>query len=502
MARKKSGSHRADSPEVRDLIKDNVAVIQSVFGCNKFFMCVFKLLEDDFVYIFPNKLMADYLKTSVKELTGRKASDIPVPAERVRKWVTVFEECREKNTTISEEFLVRSAGGDAWYDSNVSYIEGSADLFFYMAVDITERKRTEEMLRDSEEKFRMVADSANTGILLVQGEEIVYINQALAGIGGYTVDECKGLKYWDMMPPDRREYIRWAGNARQQGWVGPSRSELKLISKNGEDKWLDCYWSVPMLGGKPAVLVICVDITARKRAESEVLKAKAQAELYLDLMGHDINNMNQIAQGFLEMALDTLDLTPAQKDLLEKPLGALQSSSKIIDNVRKLQKAERGEFPSKTVDVCTVLDDLKARYSNVPDRKLTINFEYTHPCYVPVNELIGDIFSNILGNAIKHSDPHKPLIINMGIENVTWDDRDYFRIMIEDNGPGISDELKETLFSRFKRGETRASGKGLGLYIARTLVQSFQGKLWVEDRVHGDYTSGTRFVVLLPVARI
>ena len=82
----------------------------------------------------------------------------------------------------------------------------------------------------------------------------------------------------------------------------------------------------------------------------------------------------------------------------------MQSSSKIIANVRKLQKAERGEFPSKTVDVCNVLDDLKARYSNVPDRKVTINFEYVHPCYVPVNELIGDIFSNILGNAIKHSD--------------------------------------------------------------------------------------------------
>ena len=414
----------------------------------------------------------------------------------------VFKECREKNTTISEEFLVRSAGRDAWYDCNVSYIEGSTDLFFYMAVDITERKRAEEMLRDSEEKFRMVADSANTGILLVQGEDIVYINQALAEMGGYTVDECKDLKYWELLPMDRREYIRWAGNARQQGWVGPSRSELKLIRKNGDDLWLDCFWSVPTLGGKPAVLVMCVDITLRKRAESEVLKAKAQAELYLDLMGHDINNMNQIAQGFLEMALDTLDLTPAQKDLIEKPLGALQSSSMIIANVRKLQKAERGEFPSKTVDVCTVLEDLKARYSNVPDRNVTINFEYTHPCYVPVNELIGDIFSNILGNAIKHSDPQKPLIINLGIENVTWDNKDYFRIMIEDNGPGISDELKGTLFSRFKRGETRASGKGLGLYIARTLVQSFQGKLWAEDRVHGDYTSGTRFVVLLPVAKL
>ena len=367
------------------------------------------------------------------------------------------------------------------------------------SLDATERKRAEEALRESEEKFRILADSANTGILLVQGEDIVYINRALAGMSGYTVDECKHLKYWNMAPPDRREYIRWAGNARQQGWIGPSRTELKLICKNGEDIWLDSSWSVPFLGGKPAVLVMCVDITARKRAESEVLKAKAQAELYLDLMGHDINNLNQIAQGFLEMALDSLDLAPTQKDLIEKPLEALQSSSRIIANVRKLQKAETGGFPSKTVDICSVLEDLKARYSNVPERKVTIDFEHIHPCNVPANELIGDVFSNILGNAIKHSDPQKPLIINLGIENVTWDEKDYFRIMIEDNGPGISDKLKEKLFSRFTRGETRASGNGLGLHIARTLVQSFQGKLWVEDRVQGDFAKGARFVVLLPV---
>jgi PAS domain S-box-containing protein len=365
---------------------------------------------------------------------------------------------------------------------------------------ITGRKRAEEALRESEEKFRKLADSANNGILLVQDEDIIYVNQALAGMGGYTVEECKHLKYWDMALPDRREYIKWAGNARQHGWAGPSRSELKLIKKNGDDIWLDCSWAALTLGGKPTVLVMCVDITARKRAENEVLKAKAQAELYLDLMGHDINNLNQIAQGFLEMALDTLDLSPKQKELIEKPLEALQSSSRIIANVRMLQKAESGGFPSKNVDIGSVLEDLKARYSYTPERNVTINFKHDHHCYVPANELIGDIFSNILGNAIKHSDPRKPLVIDLGIENVTWDEKGYFRIMIEDNGPGISDELKEKLFSRFKRGETRASGKGLGLYIAMTLVLSLHGKLWVEDRVHGDYTRGTRFIVLLPVA--
>jgi PAS domain S-box-containing protein len=366
--------------------------------------------------------------------------------------------------------------------------------------DIAEYNRAEEILRANEVNFHLLADSANTGILLVQGEDIIYINHSLAEMLGYTVDECKNLKYWNLAPPDRRNYLRWAGNARQWGWIGPSRSELRMIRKNGDDIWLDCSWAVPVLEGTPAVLVMCVDITARKRAESEVLKAKAQAELYLDLMSHDINNMNQIAQGFLEIALDTLDLTPKQKELIEKPLEALHSSSMLIANLRKLQKAESDGPQSKTVDICTVLEDLRSRYSNVPDRNVTINFEHTHPCYVPAGDLIGDLFSNIFGNALKHSDPLKPLVINLGIENVKWYNRDYFRIFIEDNGPGIRDDMKEKLFSRFTKGETRTSGKGMGLYIARTLVQSSHGKIWVEDRVYGDFNSGTRFVILLPVA--
>jgi PAS domain S-box-containing protein len=451
-----------------------------------------------------NAAYQEMLGYSKDELREKRFAEITYPDDVDRN----LELQRQMADGLVEKYqlekrYIRKDGRLIWCRLTASAIrnpDGSLKNNMAVAEDITERKRAEEMLRESEEKFRMVADSANTGILLVQGEDIVYINQALAGMSGYTVDECMQVKYWDMAPPDRREYLRWAGNARQRGWVGPSRSELKLICKNGDDIWLDCSWSAPTLGGKPAVLVMCVDITGRKQAERDVLKAKAQAELYLDLMGHDINNMNQIAQGFLEMALATLDLAPAQKDLIEKPLGAIQNSSRIIANVRKLQKAESGQYPSKKVDVCSVLEDLKARYSSVPDRKVTINFDYSHPCYVPVNELIGDIFSNIIGNAIKHSDPAKPLVINMGIEKVVWDDKHYFRIMIDDNGPGINDESKAKLFSRFTRGESRASGKGLGLYIARTLVQSYEGKLWVEDRLYGDHTSGTRFVVLLPVA--
>jgi signal transduction histidine kinase len=69
---------------------------------------------------------------------------------------------------------------------------------------------------------------------------------------------------------------------------------------------------------------------------------------------------------------------------------------------------------------------------------------------------------------------------------------------VEDNDPGIPDILKDVIFDRFRRGDTKAHGTGLGLYPVKTLVDSYGGKVWVEDRIKGDYTKGARFMVMLP----
>jgi signal transduction histidine kinase len=76
----------------------------------------------------------------------------------------------------------------------------------------------------------------------------------------------------------------------------------------------------------------------------------------------------------------------------------------------------------------------------------------------------------------------------------------YCRVMVEDNGPGISDDFKGRIFRRMLKGATNAKGMGLGLYLVKSLVESYGGRVWVEDRVLGDYTKGAKFVVLLPVA--
>ncbi len=233
-------------------------------------------------------------------------------------------------------------------------------------------------------------------------------------------------------------------------------------------------------------------------------ESKAQSDMYLDLMGHDINNMNQVALGYLEMADSLIKsgevLGANNEALIKKPIAALEDSTTLIENVGKLQKMKTGELQTKAINITEILQSLKEQYYRIPERDITVNLKSGPKCSVMANELVKDVFANLLWNAIKHSAADKPLTIDIGISNDLADGKRYCTVTIEDNGPGINDDIKGRLFSRFSRGETKAKGSGLGLYLVKTLVEGYHGKIWVEDRVPGDHTQGVKFIVMLPSA--
>jgi signal transduction histidine kinase len=115
---------------------------------------------------------------------------------------------------------------------------------------------------------------------------------------------------------------------------------------------------------------------------------------------------------------------------------------------------------------------------------------------VNANELLYDLFSNLVGNAIKHSKAHP--IIDINIKSANESGRDYYRVTIDDQGPGIPDELKAIIFERKLTGDIKSKGSGIGLLMAKTLTDSYKGRIWVEDRIPGDSAKGSRFVVMLP----
>jgi signal transduction histidine kinase len=242
------------------------------------------------------------------------------------------------------------------------------------------------------------------------------------------------------------------------------------------------------------------DITRRKKAEKDLEDAKAQAELYLDLMGHDISNMHQIMLMQLELAADILKmegkLAGDNKELIDSSIRTLDKAARLINNVRKLQKHQSGEFSLEPVDLTVTLKDVLKDYTDLPGRDVTIKYVPDGKSMVRANPLLKDVFSNIVDNAVKHSG--SPLVLVVNVSKVSLNDSAYYRVTIEDNGNGIPDEKKEEVFHRFKRGPTKARGTGLGLYIVKTLVEGFGGYVEVQNRVLDDYTQGTRFLVYLP----
>jgi PAS domain S-box-containing protein len=360
-----------------------------------------------------------------------------------------------------------------------------------------ELEKVTNALRESEERYRTIVETAAEGIWISDTDgRTTFVNKRMAEMIGYDPEDMIGKMAYDFMDEKTRADVRQSLEQRRQGLK--DNFERKLICRDGSTVW--ALVSATPLKDKDgqiiALMGMLTDITERKRAEKELLEAKMLAELYLDLMGHDINNMHQIAIGYLELALDALDLDKIERELIIRPLETMQRSAKLIDNVRKLQRVQAREIKEDVVDLDDILDRVVGEYREIAGQKIVCN-NGSGSHKVMANELLYDVFANLVGNAVKHTGGNGTDIV-VGVGIASDGTKKYYQVSVEDNGPGIPDELKDKVFNRLQRGETRARGVGLGLYLVKSLVESYHGRVWVEDRVRGDYSKGSRFVVMLP----
>ncbi len=430
---------------------------------------------------------------------------------------------------------------EVWLTITVLYDEaGKSYAIATTERDITERNKLEKSL---ERLATVVRDSNDAIILFDLNGDILQWNHGAEQMYGYSEKDALGINILNIVPEDKREKDKEMMNSLRRGELVKSL-ETQRQTKDGRilEVWLTITVLYDDAGKSYAIATTERDITERnkikvdliqareslehkvqertrelekanlglkalaeerKQAEDESVKAKEQTQLYLDLMSHDINNLNQTAIGFLELALNTLEskkmIALDNKLLIEKPFKALTDSTALIDNVRKLQRLMEEGVKTKPIDISEILKGLNVRSLYPEGRDITINIQPVPHYMVEANELLHDVFSNLITNAIKHSEEGKPVTVDVKVEPVKENGQLFYKCIVEDNGPGIPDEMKTKLFHRFQRGVTKTQGKGLGLYLVRTLVEGYHGKVWVEDRVEGDHTKGARFVVLLPV---
>jgi PAS domain S-box-containing protein len=149
--------------------------------------------------------------------------------------------------------------------------------------DITDRKQAEEALRQSEARFRVVAETAACAFMVYQGNHFRYVNPATTVITGYSQAELLTLNFWDLAHPEFRDVVRQRGLARQQGEDIPSRYEIKILTKFGKERWVDFTAGVIEYAGQPAGMATAYDITDRKQAEAQLQQAANRERLLAEI---------------------------------------------------------------------------------------------------------------------------------------------------------------------------------------------------------------------------
>ena len=381
------------------------------------------------------------------------------------------------------------AGGQGlvrWYSRPVRDTEGRiiGRIESYRQVD------GEELSRCGVEKESV--DALPIGVVVVDDRlDIVwrdrYAGQIISDVLGFDPRELGNLEALGHDHPLVRAVI---------GAIGDGRTESRYGLAVG-DRYFDVIVT-PLASGDRVRGAVAALIDAGEQHErmARCDRLRQESEFYVNLMSHDIRNFNQVSMGYLEMLEMSEGLPPDARVYLERALGGVLGSNKLIDDVKRARAIrESGGRDIAPVDLCKAIDeDVRQVRKAHEDEPVVINANTGCDYPVLANGLLHDIFRHILDNAIKF-DPHPEKVIDIDIVGPEAAGDGYVTVRVADHGPGIPDERKKAIFERMSGGSTR--GAGLGLSIVKLIVDKLGGRIWVEDRVPGDQSQGSVFVVQL-----
>jgi signal transduction histidine kinase len=211
-------------------------------------------------------------------------------------------------------------------------------------------------------------------------------------------------------------------------------------------------------------------------AQKKLAEANDEANLYLDIITHDINNVNSGAMALTELLVRKSG--DAERTLALRLETSINESTEIINNVSTIRRLHERREALKPMPLDEIIRNSIQNFQNT-----TIRYPGT-TVVILADSLVRQVFINLIGNSAKFSG------IAAVIDISVHDAGDMVEVVVTDNGPGIADDMKPVIFDRFRKGKTTRSGKGLGLFIVRSLVESYGGRIWAGDAVSGKPDAG------------
>ena len=451
---------------------------------------------------------------------GRKFSEFISKKDRLKLSEGVRETLEEKPRGIKSYTMLKKDGTEFPAEATSSPIkdkDGNIIGIIGVAQDITERKKTEQIVKESEEKFRTIAEQSFMGVIIIQDEKLKYVNEAAAKIFEYSSEEVmnwsKNYMVEKCIHPEDLPILREKRQLRRRGEFNlKPYISYRVITKSGKRKWIDQFSRIIDYQGKEAELISIIDITDQKEAE-KIITEENKMLVELDQMrkelitrvSHELKTPLVSIFSCSELLIDYYKEQMSEevmkfveiihrggkrlKDLIKNLLDASQIDAGKL-KINK-EKTDLIEIIRNCIDYVKFLID---------DRKISLDYELPEELFVEVDRIrIEQVFTNILSNAIKNT----PSNGNIGL-NVNEEDNHIY-ITIKDTGVGLTKKEMDKIFKKFgkierygKELDVDIEGSGLGLYISKEIVNLHEGMIWVESEGRN---KGATFTIKLPTRK-
>lgn len=459
-------------------------------------------------FTLANQAVADAYGTTVENLVGKTDADFNSNNEEVENFRRLDLEVidTQQERLIPEERITDAKGNVHWMQTvkrPIVMSNGAGVQVLGSATDITERKRAEE-------KFRMAVEASPNAIIMVnECGEIVLVNALTEKLFGYDRDELIGQSV-EMLVPERFRFIH--ADHRAGFFAAPQRRAIGTVRdlfarrKNGSEFLVEIGLNPIETAEGVFVLTVIVDVTERKRAESElqrnreelahVTRVSALGELAASL-AHELNqpltailSNAQAAQRFLSVEPTNLDEI---KDILKDIVEDNSRAGEIIRRMRALVKKEDLAFAALDI-VGVVRDVIQLIHSDAILRNVRVSLEASPnlPSVRGDRVQLQQVVLNLLLNAFEAM-KDTPAAEREVLVHVETDSTGTVQISVRDRGIGLTSDKADRIFQPFFT--TKKDGLGMGLSISRSIVERHGGRLWAEN----NQDRGATFHVELPV---